>query len=131
MVSALAAICGLGYSAYTFRKSSLRIKESNQIQIVQDIMNNRQMAENNIIETLNSEKFNDLIFRYTQYLNVWEWYSFLVNKEKITLPEIKNFYKETMLKDRKDIFEQFPELDDENKFREFRALCKELEEKTC
>lgn len=127
MVSALAAIGGLGYSAYTFWQSSLRIKESNQIRIVQDIMNNRQMAENNIIETSNAGKIDDLLYRYTQYMNIWEWYSFLVNKKKITLPEIKNFYKETMLKDRKYIFEQFPELDDKDKFKEFRSLCKKLE----
>jgi hypothetical protein len=127
MVSAIAAVAGVIYSAITFQTSSSKLKESNQIRIVQDIMNNRQMAENNIIETLNAEKFDDMIFRYTQLLNVWEWYSFLVNKKKITLPEIKNFYKEIMLKERKEIFEQFPELDDESKFTEYRKLCKELE----
>lgn len=126
MVSALAAVGGVIYSAITF-KSFSRMKESDQIRIVHDIMINRQLAENAIIETMNAEKFDDVIFRFTQYLNLWEWYSLLVNKKQITIPEIINHHKDMMLKERKEIFEAFPELDDENKFKQYRALCKQLE----
>lgn len=129
MVSAFAAVFGVIYAAFTFKKSFSKMKYSDQIKIVHDIMQNRQMAENAIIETSNAGKVDDIILRFTQYLNVWEWYSLLVNKEQITMPEIINYYKDIMLKERKEIFEAFPELDDENKFKEYRALCKELESK--
>lgn len=90
-------------------------------------MNNKEEKENAIIDTINAEKYEDVILRYTQYLNVWEWYSFLVNKNQITSPEIIEFYKDTMLKEQKEIFAAYPELNDKNKFKEYRTLCKKLE----
>jgi hypothetical protein len=127
MVSALIAVAGVSASAITFWKSFSRMKKSEQVRIAHDIGNNLALAESSIIDAIKGGNLDVIKLRYVQYLNVWEWFSFLVNKKQITIQELIDHYKPTMLKDRDGLFKQYPEFDKEDKFVEFRALCKKLE----
>jgi hypothetical protein len=98
MVSSLVAVAGVVVSAFSFGKSFSRMKKSEQLKIVHDIRNDLAQAENNILETTIKGSEEDFKNRAIQYLNVCEWYSLLVNKDQITMQEIKDHYAPKMLK---------------------------------
>jgi hypothetical protein len=126
MVSSWAAVVGVIVSAVTFKKSFSKMKKSEQIRIVHDIRNDLTRAENNILESVNGTDEEDAKNRAIQYLNVCEWYALLVNKDQITMQELKDHYAPKMLK-ACDIFDSYSDLkEDESKFKELKSLCKRL-----
>jgi hypothetical protein len=123
MVSSLAAVVGVVGSAITFWKSFSKIKENEQIKIAHEIGNNLFQAENIIKVEIEKRNTDQIKIANVQYLNVWDWFSFLINKEYVTSQEIINYHKPTMLRDYDVIFGQYPDLKVEGKFEEFRKLC--------
>src|SRR5437867_1422532 len=82
MVSSLAAVAGVIASAVTFWKSFSKMRSSEQIKIAHDIGNDLTSAENEIKRIGSTGNKDDLRYSSIQYLNVWEWFSFLVNKDQ-------------------------------------------------
>jgi hypothetical protein len=127
----ISVIVGTGTSAFFFTKTYGRMKKSEQVKMAHDIGNNIVQVENSIIQAKKDGGADEVKLRYRQYLNVWDWYSMLVNKGQITAPEILNYYKPTMVEDYKTIFKVYPELKQAGKYEEFVKLCEQyLNEKT-
>jgi hypothetical protein len=129
MISSLAAVAGVLASAFTFAKSFSRMKRSEQVKMAFDISNNLTATENQIIKAGSTGENNELYYAYMQHLNNWEWFSFLVNKNQITIKDIIEYYKPAMLKDYESIFKAYPHLmNDNTKYKEFKSLYEKLKE---
>jgi hypothetical protein len=127
VMSSLAAVIGVLVSAFTFWKSFSRMKRSEQVKMAHDIGNNLTQAENEIRKVSSTGNHDDIKYSYMQYLNVWEWFAFLVNKDQITIKEIINYHKPTLLKDYDNIFAGYPDLKNDNtKYKEFKVLYEKL-----
>jgi hypothetical protein len=135
IISPIAAVGGVVASAVTFWKSFSKMKQSEQIRAAHDLRNSLFQAENNVLESTKSRNQEDVKFRTIQYLNVCEWYSFLVNKDQIRIKDIKDYFAPKMLEAYHHVLGKYDDLrDDPNKFKELKAMCKTLESeqvKTC
>jgi translation initiation factor 2 alpha subunit (eIF-2alpha) len=124
IIASLAAVVGVIISAIIFRKSFSRISMIEQINISHDLENRLTEIEHRIIDVNKNDK-DQLEYRYRQYLNVWEWFSLLINNERVEMDEIIQYYKPTMLKDYEEIFSYFTTIRDDNtKFYQYKKLCK-------
>src|SRR5215211_4104129 len=128
MISSLAAVSGVIVSAVTFYKSYSRLKETEQIKIADSLENRLHDVENRILEAEKGKNLEELKDRYIQYLNVWEFFSLLIRDKKITMPSLLDYYKPTMLGEYKEIFDTYPDLKDDTRFKEFKTLCEEWQE---
>jgi hypothetical protein len=125
--SALAAIVGVSYSAHTFKKSFSKMSQSEQVRIVHDINNNLALAEDAVIQAWDKEDPDEIKLRHMQYLNIWEWYSFLVNRDQITIQELVQYNKKSICEDYRMIFELYPDLKEDNEsYKEFKELYRKL-----
>lgn len=111
-------------SAVTFWKSFSRLKESEQIKLAHDVGSDLVNAENNLLEAIKSKNLEDAKFRSIQYLNVCEWFAFLINNDKITDKVIENHFKPSMIKEYDELVNLFPDFKDEEKFKELKILYK-------
>jgi len=125
--SALVAIVGVGYSAHTFKKSFSKMSQSEQVRIVHDINNNLAHAEDAVMQAWNKEDPDEIKLRHMQYLNIWEWYSFLVNRDQITIQELVQYNKKSICEDYQMIFKLYSGLkEDKDSYKEFKELCRKL-----
>src|SRR5215211_3671140 len=128
MISSIVAVTGVIVSAVTFTKSFSRLKETEQIKIANDIENRLSDAESRLFEAEKSNNPEELKDRFIQYLNIWEFFSLLIRDKKITMPSLLDYYKPTMLGEYKEIFDTYPDLKDDTRFKEFKTLCEEWQE---
>ena len=63
--------------------------------------------------------------RYKQYLNQWEFVSFLVNKGEIKDQHIREYFKPSLISDYELIFARYKQLaENENEYKEIKKLYK-------
>lgn len=117
-------------SALTFWKSFSKLKESEQIKLAHDVGTDLVNAENNLLEALKSNDREDSKYRSIQYLNVCEWFAFLINHRKITDLAIENHFKPSMKEEYKVLSEKFPEIVSGEKFKEFKQLFTKWQSET-
>jgi hypothetical protein len=79
------------------------MKRSEQIRIVHDIRSDLFQAENNVLESTAKGNAEDIKNRAIQYLNVWEWYSLLVNKDQIIMQDLIDHFKPKICEAYRDI----------------------------
>ncbi len=66
---------------------------------------------------------------FSNYFNTWEWYCFLVNHKHIDYGELKDFFKDSLIHDYREIFKVNitpKQKADRNFFKEFRILYERL-----
>jgi hypothetical protein len=105
------------------------MEETEQIRIVHDIRNDLFKAEDNILnlKALPDRDDDDIRNRAIQYLNVCEWYSLLVNKNRIKMQDLIDYFKPKMCDAYRDTLGSYPDLkNNPTKFKEFKELCKRL-----
>ena len=103
------------------------MSQSEQVRIIHDINNNLALAEDAVIQACGREDPEEIKLRHMQYLNIWEWYSFLVNRDQITIKELVQYNKKSICEDYEMIFKLYTDLkDDEESYKEFKELCRKL-----
>jgi hypothetical protein len=110
----------------TFGITFWRTRKSEQIRIVSEFSRNLNEAENKIAEISDMPQYEDQKeIRYKQYLNQWEFFSFLVNKGEIKDKHIREYFKPSLISDYESIFARYKQLaENENEYEEFKKLYK-------
>ena len=132
-LSKFAILGGFIFTGVTFFVTSKRLKHSEQIKMAHDISKEITEAENAVL-SIPSEQFayEDIKRkRHLQYLNVWEWFAFLVNHDEIDDDEIINHFKPDLLKAYKEILGNYEDLKtSEKSFEQIKILCNEWNKKS-
>ena len=110
----------------TFGITFWRTRKSVQIRIVSEFSRNLHEAENKIAEISDMPHDESLkAIRYKQYLNQWEFVSFLVNKGEIKDKHIREYFKPSLISDYELIFARYKQLaENENEYKEIKKLYK-------
>jgi hypothetical protein len=92
-----------------------------------DISKELTEAENAVLKVTSEQVAyeTDRRKRHLQYLNVWEWFAFLVNHKEMDDKELINHFKPNQIRDYKIILERYMDIrDDEMAFEEIKKLYK-------
>jgi hypothetical protein len=125
-ISKFAVVGAFIFTGITFAVTFWRTRKSEQIKICQDIQNQLKDAESRLLD------FSDTDYeilkegkkvRTIQYLNVWEWFSLLVNENEITHESVLEHFKPNLLRDHEAIFNEYTDLrDNADEFPQFKKL---------
>jgi hypothetical protein len=112
------------FTGITFGITFWRTRKSEQVRIASDISKDLTEIENMILKVPGDFAHQDIRRRrHIQYLNVWEWFSLLVNHREITNETILDHFKPNLIRDHDAIFKEYRDLkDDDNKFPQFKTL---------
>jgi hypothetical protein len=136
--SLIISIFALFTSVTTFILTYVRTRKSEQVKIGMEISNKLDDAENKIFaiedskkEKIKSPEDNNIKFERElkdarlQYLNIWEYFAFLVNNGEIKNEKVIEYFKQNMISGTKIIFEKYPNLEkNEKSFEEIKKLLK-------
>jgi hypothetical protein len=93
-----------------------------------DISKDLTEAENAVLSVPSEQFAYESIKRkrQIQYLNVWEWFAFLVNHQEIDDDEIINHFKPDLLKTYNEILGSYEDLKtNKESFEQIKTLCNE------
>jgi hypothetical protein len=123
IASKIATVGAFIVTASTFGILYRRTTKSEEYRIASDISKSLTELEHKIL-AVPSEDVEQKLLRHKQYLNVWEWFAFLVNHDELKNKKILEYFKPTFLSDYKEYSEMFPELKSNGvvEFRELRRL---------
>jgi hypothetical protein len=89
-LSKFAILGGFIFTGVTFFVTRKQLKHSEQIKMAHDISKDLTEAENAVL-SIPSEQFSYESHKrkhQIQYLNVWEWFAFLVNHMRLTTKKL-------------------------------------------
>ena len=124
IVAAIAAIIGLFFTGYVFLKN----QKTRQLQIAEDIFKNLRELEIQFYEKYDKNEENLKQWKYV-FFNTLEWFSFLINHNKLEDKEMLMFFKDTFIAYYEHIFIRVFEdkdIKDNKQFSEFKNLYKNL-----
>jgi hypothetical protein len=123
LLSKYATVGAFVATVLTFGILYRRTRKSEEYSIANDISKSLTELEHKILE-VPSEDVEQKLLRHRQYLNVWEWFAFLVNRDELKNKEILEYFKPTFLSDYEEYSEVFPALKNNSvvEFREIRRL---------
>jgi hypothetical protein len=130
IVSAGVVVIALVYAAKTYQKG----KKLEQIKLANDILKDLRQQESKLPDIHNEKDPVQREIAMSQwisdYFDIWEWYSFLVNHKEIEYEGLRKYFKNSVISAYKDIFGKYAsdeeKRDDNNIFREFKDLYKEV-----
>jgi hypothetical protein len=123
--SKFAVLGGFIFTGFTFWITRKRLKHLEQIKMAHDISKELKETENEALKIPSDFAYQDQKRpRHIQYLNVWEWFAFLVNHKDINDESIINHFKPTLIRDYKTILSKYTDLmENEKAFEEIKFLC--------
>ena len=125
-LSKFAIVGGFIFTGITFFITRKRLKHSEQIKMAHDISKELANAENETLKVPNDISCQtQKKYRHIQYLNVWEWFAFLVNHNEINDKNIICHFKPALIKDYETILQSYIDLrDSDDEFKDMKTLYK-------
>ena len=124
IIAAIAAIIGLFFTGYVFLKD----QKTRQLQIAEDIFKNLRELEIQYYEKYHKNDENLKQWKYI-FFNTLEWFSFLINHNRLKDKEMLMFFDDTFIAYYEHIFINVFEdkyINDDKQFPEFKNLYKKL-----
>jgi hypothetical protein len=111
------SIVAIVVSITTFIKK----QKSEEFCVALDIHSKLEMVVNELIRVYSDEVQKRS--KSLEYLNVWEWFAFLVNNKEIKNCNIKKYFKPSLTIEVEKIFQDYPEVaKDDGAFKETKQL---------
>jgi len=126
IASNFAVVGAFVFTWIAFWKTFSRQRKSDQVNIADRISGNLTLAEDKLIRVYReSETQYEKRKAILQYLNEWEWFSFLVNSGEITDEKIHDHFRPTLITDYSVLLEKAEVQhikNDPSAFKQFKAL---------
>jgi hypothetical protein len=129
IISAVAVVAALVYAAKTYQKG----KKLEQIKLANDILKDLRQQESKLPqiskETNVAQREIAMSQWISDYFDIWEWYSFLVNHKDVEHEGLKDYFKTSIIRAHDEILKTYgndEEKQDDTIYKEFKNLYKEL-----
>jgi hypothetical protein len=125
--SKFATVGGFIFTAMTFGVIYHRTRKNEQMRTAIEFSRNLVNSEDKYLHPTqdadNPEYEYQKRYRHMQYINEWEFFSFLVNSGEISDPKIQEYFKPTLIDDYEVFFSSYPEYaNDNSKYAELKKL---------
>lgn len=95
--------------------------------ITHEILKNFYETENNTLGVDRIKDKDKWKLRHLQYLNMWEWFAFLVNHGELKDKDLKEYFKPMLIRDHNTVLGQLEfetQRNNPEDFKEFKKLFK-------
>lgn len=115
------SIIAAGFSIWTF----WRKQKSEELRIALDIHSKLEQTVKEAYQVTNNVQKKA---KTLEFLNIWEFFAFLVESKEIKNENIKDFFKPRFVDEVKEAFRVYPDIEKDDKaFKKVKALLKEYE----